>query len=178
MFWKIGSLLLVNILITGYVIFICHHYGTPENLSATYYLWKDRKSFEKYLFRCLMWLIVIAFGVMAFLASVPEHLNVYPLVLASCFLLSLVGFLEDYKQLRIRFLLHYGFAIAGVVCAVVWMIIVDWTNIYLTIPIVLGVSLMEFAISGTKGKNVLLWLELAGIYAGSIVILRLNGVLQ
>lgn len=177
MFWIIGILLLINILVTGYVIYICHHYDTPENLSATYYLWQAEEHSAKHAFRWLMGLIVIGFGVVAYLTSVPEHRNVYPLVLSSCFLLSLVGFLEDYKQLRIRFILHYGFAIAGVACAVAWMFIVDWTNVYLIIPVCLGVLLMEFVISRTKGKNFLLWLELAGIYAGSIAIIRLSGAL-
>jgi hypothetical protein len=97
-------------------------FGVPESLSNTFYLYKERKHWQRLLFPIMM--VFMAFTLMPAWLEMSEGSNFQFLAFLAAGGIMFTGAAPAFKDDELENKVHTGSAIAAAICSLLWIILV------------------------------------------------------
>lgn len=165
--WKIIFILIAFAIFITYTSSHLIMFGIPHSLSQTYYQFKERKNWLKFLFPTMM--ISIAGFLLPAWLEISEYSDFQFTTFLACSGLIFTGICPAFRESKHEDVFHTVSAYFAVVMAFLWVILVAklWWIIPICVIIVLSIAL----ISKTIKTSYTYWLEFASIFATIISIL-------
>ena len=154
------SSIAISIFILYVVISLCIFQKIPTSLSNTYYMYKEKKEWLKYLFPVMMFLVA---GLLlpAWLEATADSIWQF-LSFLTCASIMFVGAAPNFKSIGIESTIHTVAAIFAAVCSILWSILV----IGCWLPII-GWLIIFISIAGftkTLKSAYIFWLEMVAFF--------------
>lgn len=150
--------ILITYLITAFIVFK----EIPNSLSNTYYMYKQKREYLKFLFPIMM------FSISALL--LPSWLDITIgsnwqfLSFLTCASIMFVGAAPNFKKVGIESNIHVIAAIISAICSLTWSLIIvpySWIIIVSTFILMLIIAL----ISKSLKKSYTFWLEMVAFFS-------------
>lgn len=151
----------ISIFILYTTISLCIFKTIPSSLSNTYYMYKEKKEWLKYLFPIMMFL-TSGFLLPAWLEA-TEGSNLQFLSFLTCASIMFVGAAPNFKNIGIESTIHTVAAIIAAICAMLWCLFVVGSYgiilSYLVIFLILALCTKSIKSSYT------FWLEMIAFFS-------------
>ena len=150
------SSIAISIFILYVVISLCIFQKIPASLSNTYYMYKEKKEWLKYLFSIIM--VSVAGLLMPAWLEATEGSYLQFLSFLTCAAIMFVGTAPNFKGTKLESTVHSASAIIAAICAMFWCLFVvgSWGIILGYLILILGLSL----ITKTLKTSYTFWLEM------------------
>ena len=147
----------ISIFILYTIISLCIFKTIPYSLSNTYYMYKEKKEWLKYLFPIVMFL-TSGFLLPAWLEATEGSVWQF-LSFLTCASIMFVGAAPNFKDTNIESKIHEIAAICAAVFSILWSIIVvgSWEFIIMWLLYFIAIALL----TDTLKKSYIFWLEMA-----------------
>ena len=147
----------ISIFILYTIISLCIFKKIPSSLSNTYYMYKEKKEWLKYLFPIMIF-SVIGLLMPAWLEA-TEGSYLQFLSFLTCGSIMFVGAAPNFRGSKIESKVHEVSAICAAIFSVLWSILVigSWGFIIMWIIYFIAIAL----ITDTLKKSYIFWLEMA-----------------
>lgn len=153
--WKLILLLTAFIIYWAYNMAALSIFGAPKSLSSTFYLFKNRKNWQKTLFPIMM--ILMAGLLMPVWIEMSEGLDLQFMSFLAAGGIMFTGAVPTFKDSKLEDRVHTISAIIAAVFALLWVIFVAhlWYIIIIWFIIILLIAL----ISNSIKSSLVYWLE-------------------
>ena len=146
------------LILMTYIIISCMIFKeVPNSLSNTYYMYKQKKEYLKFLFPIMMF--TISSLLLPSWLNITEGSNWQFLSFLTCASIMFVGAAPNFKNVGIENKVHTIAAIISAICALSWCLIIV-PNSWIIILINLIIILLLAFITNTIKKSYTFWLEL------------------
>lgn len=147
----------ISIFILYITISLCIFKTIPSSLSNTYYMYKEKKEWLKYLFPIMMFL-TSGFLLPAWLEATEGSVWQF-LSFLTCASIMFVGAVPNFKNANIESKIHEISAICAAVFSILWSVIVvgSWAFIIMWLLYFIVIALL----TNTLKKSYIFWLEMS-----------------
>lgn len=150
------SSIAISIFILYTVISLCVFQKVPASLSNTYYMYKEKKEWLKYLFSIIM--VSVAGLLMPAWLEATEGSYLQFLSFLTCAAIMFVGTAPNFKGTKLESTVHSVSAIIAAICAMLWCIFV--VGSYGVILSYLVIFLIIALCTKTLTSAYIFWLEM------------------
>lgn len=152
---------IIYLVLLSFAIYICYNFsalslfGTPVSLSNTYYLFKERKMWQKYLFPSMM--ICVACLLMPAWLEISKESDFQFCAFLTAAGIMFTGMAPAFKDDDLTSKVHTISAILSAIFAILWIIIVAklWWFIVTWLILILLIAIL----TKTLKKGLTYWLE-------------------
>lgn len=150
------SSIAISIFILYTVISLCVFQKVPASLSSTYYMYKEKKEWLKYLFPAMMFSVAGLLMPVQLEAAEGSYLQF--LSFLTCAATIFVGAAPNFKGTKLENAVHSTSAIISAICAMLWCLLVvgSWGVILSYLIIFLIIALC----TNTLKSAYIFWLEM------------------
>lgn len=150
------SSIAISIFILYVVISLCVFQKIPTSLSNTYYMYKEKKEWLKYLFPVMMF--SVAGSLMLTWLKATEGSYLQFLSFLTCAAIMFVGAAPNFKATKLESTVHSVSAIIAAICAMLWCLFV--VGSYGVILNYLVIFLIIALCTKTLKSAYIFWLEM------------------
>ena len=152
---------IIYLVLLAFAIYTCYNFsslslfGTPPSLSQTYYMYNDRKKWQRFLFPLMM--VTMAICLLPAWLEISEGSNFQFTAFLAAVGIIFTGFAPEFKKDKMTNTVHTVSAIFAATFALLWIILVAklWWFIIIWLLFVLMMSLL----TQTTTKCLVYWLE-------------------
>lgn len=154
------SSIVISIFLLYIVISLCVFQKIPESLSNTYYMYKEKGEWLKYLFPVMMF--SVAGLLMPAWLEATEGSYLQFLSFLTCASIMFVGAVPNFKSIGIESTIHTVAAIFATVCSILWSILVVGCWLPIIGWLIIFISIAGF--TKTLKSAYIFWLEMVAFF--------------